>query len=48
MTEEQMARYKELWDSKPLCYKAWSYFYWLPHRIFWFPVLRLARRLKGS
>lgn len=48
MTEEQMARYKQLWDSKPLGYKAWSYFYWLPHRIFWFPLMRLARRLLGS
>ena len=48
MTEEQMARYKKLWDSKHLCYKARLYFYRFPHRIFWFPLMPLARRLKGS
>ena len=48
MTEEQMARYKKLWDSKPLWYKSWSHFYWFPHRIFWFPLMRLARRFLGS
>ena len=48
MTEEQVARYKKLWDSKPRCYKAWSYFYWLPHRIFWFPLIRLAGLVEGS
>lgn len=48
VTEEQMARHKKLWDSKPLWYKAWSHFYWFPHRVFWFPLMRLARRFKDS